>query len=191
MNAASTFAQDTAKILPKPAPAPIKPAHSPHKATIYAMLLPGLGQAYNHKYWKIPIVYIGFGACYYFIHYNNGYYQDLKDAYEWKSVTSNTTYPPTPPFMFDSIPAPPNEYTKYSADQLKSFRDSFRRDLEISYIFTGVWYLLTVVDAVVDAHFFDYDINNDLSLRVKPWVPAPATNQPFGFSGGLNLTLRF
>lgn len=184
-------AQDTTAIRPLPPP-PVKEMHSPHKATIYAMVLPGLGQAYNKKYWKIPIVYAGFGTLAYFIHFNNKNYQELKTAYEWASVTSKTIFPPTPPNLFDSIPPPPNDWAKnYTEAQILEGREYYRRNLEISVIATSAWYLLTVVDAVVDAHFFDYDINEDLTLKVNPWMPITASSQPYRFSGGLNVTLKF
>ena len=150
--------------------------HSPKKAAIYALVLPSLGQAYNHKYWKMPIVYAGFGVCYYFIRFNHSNYRDFRDAYSYV-LLGNTGDPPN------------NLVYKYAQSQLKEGREYYRRNLEVSWIATGAWYIFQALDAVVDAHFFDYDISEDLSLHMQPWAPpVMAGIRP---AGGFSLTVRF
>ncbi len=151
--------------------------HSPHKATLYAMVLPGLGQVYNKKYWKIPIVYAGFAVFTYFIIFNRTEYIEYRDAYDY--VTKGDT----------SFPIDNKYIYKYNKDQLISGRDYYRRNLELTYILTGVWYILTILDAAVDAHLFDYDISEDLSLRFKS-IPREHYFQP-SFTPGISLVYKF
>jgi len=162
----------------------VKP-HSPRKATILAAVLPGSGQIYNRKYWKVPIVYAGYGAFVYAIIFNTQNYNDFNDAYNF----SATVLPPTTPNLF---PQPPNALAlQYNSSQLKEGVEYYRHNLEVTYILTGLWYVLTIVDATVDAHFFDYDIGSDLTLDLKPWAPVLGSNKIPGFAGGINLSLRF
>lgn len=154
-----------------------KPVHSARKATYYSMVLPGLGQAYNKKYWKIPVLYAGFGTLAYFIHTNNKEYLNFKEAYQWN-------------ISGDTIPIDNPLTVKYTdpADLLTGM-NFYRRNLEVSIMFTAVLYILNVVDAAVDAHFFDFNVSDDLSLHVQPYLnPSPFASKQ---SGGLRLTLSF
>ena len=152
--------------------------HSPHKATIYSLVLPGLGQAYNKKYWKIPIIYAGFGAFYYFISSNDKEYKKYREAY-YHSIAGDPTEPPV------------NDYEeKYDSDFLLSAKNYYRRNRDLTYILTGVWYLLNVVDAAVDAHLFTWEVDENLSLRIEPAFYGPVYGyRPNG--GGVKLTMRF
>jgi len=153
--------------------------HSPHKATIYSLILPGLGQAYNKKYWKIPIIYAGFGVFYYFISFNQKEYVKWKDAY-YHALVNDGTEPPV------------NEYEELygsRTDILKDQKDYYRRNRDLTYILTGLWYILNVIDATVDAHLFTWDVDEDLSLRWQPAMHEPV----YGYKpkGGLKLTFNF
>ncbi len=179
LTAAVSMAQEdtVSSPVPKTSKATTRP-HSPRKASIYSAVLPGLGQAYNHKYWKIPIIYAGFGAFAYFLQTNYKEYDKFHEAYLWK-------------VSGDTIPID-NEYIyKYeTADQLKNGTDYYRRNFEVTCILTAVWYVVNILDATVDAHLMDYDINEDLSVQVQPGLsmPAMAVQQPLA---GITMTLRF
>ena len=132
---------------------------SPKKAT-YWSLIPGGGQIYNKKYWKLPIVYAGFAVTGYFAYTNRIEYRKYKDAY----ICSTTAAVDTS-FTCDNSLA-----QKYSAQSLQSQMDYYRRNMELSYIFMGVWYLLQMIDATVDAHLFYWDVNESISIRTVPIV---------------------
>lgn len=150
--------------------------HSPHKATIYSMVIPGLGQAYNKKYWKIPIVYTGFGIMIYFINSNKTEYTRFSDTYDF--------------VQGDLTKTPYKDYAeKYSPFQLKQARDIYRRNLDYSYIITGIWYILNIIDATVDAHLFEFEVTEDLSFDLKPEIKfLPHQIKPYT---GLKLSFTF
>lgn len=146
---------------------------SPKKATLMA-LVPGLGQIYNHKYWKVPIVYAGFAVMGYFIVTNTHQYHIFRDAYNATADTATT-----------------NPYAlKYSPDQIRVVRDYYRRNMQLSYILTGAWYILQIIDADVDAHLTHWNISNNLSLEVDP-VISPPIKQNVGGYNGFTLRMRF
>jgi len=133
--------------------------HSPHKASVYSAVLPGLGQVYNKKYWKVPIVYAGVGTITYLALLNRAEYREARDAYIY--VANGETYPIDNKFV-----------GRYSASDLVQIRNYYRRNTEVSWILLGAWYILNIVDATVDAHFFDYDISESLTLQLNPASPA-------------------
>lgn len=151
--------------------------HSPSKATIMSACLPGLGQIYNKKYWKVPIIYAGFGVLAYLIVFNANYYITYKSAY----IES---------FNGDTAGNYSDIVKKYPLSSILSAREYYRRNLEISIIFSVVLYALNVIDAAVDAHLFTYDIKKDMSFRVEPTLIPPAP-QSRSYSSGLRLSFNF
>jgi hypothetical protein len=145
-----------------------KPEHSPHKATIYSAILPGLGQVYNRKYWKVPIVIGGFATLGYFINFNNEVYQTYKQAYsdiiDSDPFTNSYLKLDINPIFFE-----PDKTTQLT-ENLKRAKDTWRRNRDLVIIGTVVFYAVNVIDASVDAHFFNFDISEDLSLN---WAPSP------------------
>ena len=151
--------------------------HSIARAAIYSAALPGLGQAYNRKYWKIPIIYAGFGVIGYFVWDNTVNFKIYREAYVYKA--NNETYPIDNPLV-----------DRYDLTQLEKGMDFYRRNRDLSYIVGALWYVVNILEAYVDAHFFDYDISEDLTLRVGPsavaipeYMPQPAP--------GLKIALKF
>ena len=137
----------------------------PSKATWSALVFPGGGQIYNHKYWKLPIVYGGFLGCAYALNWNNQMYSDYSQAY----LDIMDDDPATASYE-DFLP--PRYNVEANKDYLtrifKNRKDNYRRQRDLSiFCFIGV-YLLSVVDAYVDAELSNFDITDDLSVQVRP-----------------------
>jgi hypothetical protein len=151
---------------------------NPKRAVIYSALLPGLGQIYNRKYWKLPLVFGGYMGFIYAVTWNNKNYQDYSRAYFDLSGEN----PNDPESWHDSwisfVPAgmDPESYLTDASfkSRLKNGRDFYRRYRDLSIILTIGWYFICMADVYVDAQLFDFDISPDLSLRLEPII-SPAT----------------
>jgi Family of unknown function (DUF5683) len=141
----------------------------PKKATVMSACLPGLGQVYNKKYWKLPVVYSLFTAAGYFIFNNQKKYLDFKNAivYRYDNVQGNETY------------------NLYSVDNLVTLKRTYRRYRDFSILGASLVYALQIVDANVDAHLLEFDVDN-LSLSVFP-----AINSLHSKNVGFSFSIRF
>ncbi|HEY4800049.1 MAG TPA: DUF5683 domain-containing protein [Bacteroidia bacterium] len=172
--ATSSFSQDSTKTSSAKKTTPVavkKHFHSPKKAMIFSACLPGLGQVYNKKYWKVPIIYAAFGTTLYFADYNNKFYHKYRTAYINKDYTIDGSNPP------------------YTDASLRVMLDSYHKNRDLFIIITGLVYTLNVVDAYVDAHLTTFDVSDNLSMTVFPSINLQAArNNP---SMGLTVALRF
>ncbi len=147
----------------------IRKEHSPTKAALFSAVVPGLGQAYNKKYWKIPIVYAGLGVSVYFLQYNIGEINYFREQYR-RAVDPDPTIVNT---------------SGYNTATLQDLITQHRKWRDYSYLGLVAVYLLNILDANVDAHLFYFDVSKDLSMGVYPSLQG--TTQP---SPGLTLCLK-
>lgn len=136
--------------------------HSPAKAAIMSTIVPGLGQAYNKKYWKIPLVYAAIGTSVYFAVENNKTYNRFKTALSER---------------LDDDPNTVDEFDgRLSVQSLESNYNFYQRNRDLSIIVAGIFYVLNIVDASVDAHLYSFPKNDNLSLRIVPTTQLTANN---------------
>lgn len=151
--------------------------HSPKRALWMSAVLPGLGQAYNGKYWKIPIVYAGFAGLGYAVYYTSTNYNQARAAYRAE------------------VDEDPNTHGSYKgisdAATLQSYRDYHRRNMTISSVCMVVWYGLNLVDAVVDAHLYSFTVSDKLTMDWSPMLTPNIYGATAQMSGGLQLNFRF
>lgn len=137
-------------------------AHSPRKAAIRSAIFPGLGQIYNKKYWKLPIVYGAMGVSAGVFFYNLTQYKDTRFAYR---VKYNMRANQTDSALFSSIK--PN-LVPLTEESLKFYRNQFRRDIDYSVLIFLLLWGLNVIDATVDGHLKSFDVSPELSFHFKP-----------------------
>jgi len=144
----------------------VKKKHSPTTATLLSLALPGLGQCYNKKYWKVPIIYAGFAGLTYGVIFNQGEYSRFKKAYSYRVDADSATI---------------DEFNGIISDvELLSNVDYYRRNRDLCYIGIGLLYIMNLIDATVDAHLYDFDVSDNLSLRVQPEFRSMGYNsQPY------------
>ena len=154
--------KDTVKIVPK---------HNPATATLRSLILPGWGQAYNREYWKIPIVYGAIGTMAGFWIFNNMWYRRTRDAYDIR-----VNHPG------DSLQIN-QQLQPLSTSSLQFYRNAYRRDRDYSTLYFIITWALNIADATVFGHLKEFDVSEDLSLKINPVI-----NQQ---SKGVGLVLAF
>ncbi|MCE7923952.1 MAG: hypothetical protein DYG98_12915 [Haliscomenobacteraceae bacterium CHB4] len=149
---------------------------NPRRAALLSTIIPGAGQAYNKKWWKLPLVYGAIGTALYFEVDNIKQYHKLRDNYKLLVDGNPDTNPTEAP------------YNQIDAASMKAYRDQWRRYVEYSSIALGLTYLLQITDAFVDAHLNNFDVSDDLSLQFKPKMDAAPG---LGATFGVGLSLQF
>lgn len=152
-----------------------KGIHSPRIASLYSAVLPGLGQVYNKKYWKVPLIYAGFATIFYALNFNNRFYLHYKTAAIWKE-SGDPNVPPEYAFIKDRI---------YTVDNLSSAFNYYKRSRDLALLGLLGFYVINIIDATVDAYLIDYDISQNLALKLKPTV----IQSPFAYNAGFSLSL--
>lgn len=160
--------------------------YSPKKAAMLSAAFPGLGQIYNRKYWKLPIVYGGLAALGYSIYWNNKYYVYYTNAY-YDFVDDDPTTNRWTQFIDPETIEGNTGAQSQLAGRLENKKDSYRRDRDYMIILTIGMYVLNIIDASVDAHLSDFDISKDLSLRVEPQMKFNEVNH----SHSLGMVCKF
>ncbi|MFT3795563.1 DUF5683 domain-containing protein [Flavobacterium sp.] len=140
-----TVVQDSTEV--KPRNEDINPL-SPAKAAFYSAVFPGLGQAYNKKYWKMPLVYGAIGAGVYFYTWNNQKYHEFRDVYKRRLAG----------YTDDKYPFLDNE-------RLISAQRFYQKNRDISALVTAAFYILNIIDANVDAHLMQFNVDDNLTLK--------------------------
>ena len=151
----------------------IQKVKSPKKASIYSAILPGAGQVYNQKYWKAPVIYLGIGTALYIANWNNKEYLHYRKAFEQRTDTDEST--------IDSYVG------TYSESNLITIKNYHRKNRDLGYIITVGIYLLNILDASVDAHLFNFNVNDNIGVQLQPRISRFQNENQYGLAVTLNL----
>lgn len=164
---------------------------SPKRAMWLAIVLPGAGQIYNRKYWKLPIVYGGFVGCVYAMRWNNQMYRDYSQAY-LDIMDDDPNTQSYNQFLHLGAEIDDSNLSRYQT-LFKKRKDRYRKWRDLSFFALVGVYALSVIDAYVDASLSEFDISDNLSLRVEPAImQAPTGGNPFTSKAlGVNCSLSF
>lgn len=148
----------------------------PRKAALMSMILPGLGQAYNKKYWyiKIPLIYAAFGGLGYYAMKNNQNYQNYHNELKYR---------------YDNYPLI-NTFKDTTTANLIIIKDATKKHRDFLFMGLGIVYLINIIDASVSAHMKTFDVSDKLSLSISPKA-LYCSRSPYGFAGGVSLVLNF
>jgi len=149
--------------------------HSPKLAS-YLSIIPGAGQVYNKKYWKVPVIYAGLGTAAYFIYYFNNTSQYYREEYVYR-INNNA------PFLYP-------ELEDKLTDNILALRNTYRSRMEIAIAAFAIMYTLNIIDAAVDAHLYYFDISDDLSMIIKPTVQTNYILGSYCFTPSIGLKFK-
>ena len=188
-----TLSPDSSRVALKRAEGPVAKENriwrpDPEKATWLALIIPGGGQIYNRKYWKLPIVYGGFVGCLYAYNWNGQMYKDYRQAYLdiMDSDPNTDSYKDffRPGYNFEA-----NE--EYIKELFKKRKDRYRRWRDLSVFATIAVYAISVIDAYVDAQLASFDITEDINLSIEPQMIRGAGFSPENNYYGFNCNITF
>lgn len=157
---------------------------APSKAAFYSAILPGLGQFYNRRYWKVPIVYGAIGTGIYVYVYNDDLYDRFRSAFKKRRAgfTDDEFYDLNGSGI---VPGSPD----LSDEALQDAQERYQRDRDLALLITIGLYAFNIIDANVDAHLKQFNVDDDLSLDIKPYLEYhPITSDP---NYGIAFTIKF
>ena len=168
-----------------------KRVHNPRKATLYSTFFPGLGQFYNRKYWKVPIVWAAVGIPAYLYFNNKSWYHKTQFA-----ISLIDTYQPLGiPVPADSLKLADPQLRPFVTagddNSLRSYRNEYRKDEDYAILFFILFWGLNIVDATVDAHLMSFDVGNNLSFHLDQPSGDAMVRGPMGPGMGLSLVVDF